>query len=177
MQVLGSLGGETVAAGVGGGPAARFQLFERIGQALRDSASTAPQVVVVDDLHRADEASLRLLAYLSETLWPAPLGLIVTYRDTEVPPGSLAEGVIAGLARARGSARCELGGLSEQSVARWLDAAGVAGVDASDLHARTGGNPLFISESIRLFAAGSPARTPARTPGGVDVGGPAPGPP
>ena len=167
MQVLGSLGGEAVAAGAGGGPAARFQLFERIGQALRDSASAAPQVVVVDDLHRADEASLRLLAYLSETLWPAPLGLIVTYRDTEVPPGSLAEGVIAGLARARGSARCELGGLSEQSVARWLDAAGVAGVDASDLHARTGGNPLFISESIRLFTAGSRSGTPLRSVGEV----------
>jgi hypothetical protein len=40
-------------------------------------------------------------------------------------------------------------------VARWLDAAGLDDVvDASDPHARTGGNPLFISESIRLFAAG-----------------------
>jgi hypothetical protein len=108
-----------------------------------------------------------LLAYLSETLWPAPLGLIVTYRDTEVPSGSLAAGVIAGLARARGSARCELGGLSKQSVARWLDAAGVDGVDASDLHARTGGNPLFISESIRLLATGSRSGTPLRSVGEV----------
>ena len=116
--------------------------------------------MVLDDLHRADEASLRLLAYLSETLWPAPIGMIVTYRTTEVPPAAPAAGVIASLARGPGSRRCELGGLSEQSVAQWLRAAGVAHVDASDLHERTGGNPLFIAESIRLFAAGAPPGMP-----------------
>ena len=155
MQVLGWLGGEAVTAGVVDGPAARFKLFDRIGQALQESAATTPQLAVLDDLHRADEASLRLLAYLSETLWPAPLGMIVTYRDTEVPSASLAAGVIAGLAHGPGSRRCELAGLSEQSVAHWLRAAGVGGVDAGDLHARTGGNPLFISESIRLIADGA----------------------
>ena len=55
--------------------------------------------MVIDDLHRADEASLRLLAYLSETLWPAAIGLIVTWRDTEVTASSLTAGVIASLAR------------------------------------------------------------------------------
>jgi predicted ATPase len=113
---------------------------------------------VVDDLHRADEASLRLLAHLSEMLWPA-VGMIVTYRDTEVPAAS----VIASLARGDGTRRCELGGLSEQSVAQWLRSAGIDDVDAGDLHARTGGNPLFISESIRLFAAGSRPGTPLRS--------------
>jgi DNA-binding CsgD family transcriptional regulator len=145
------------------GPAARFQLFERIGHALRESAAATPQLVVVDDLHRADEASLRLLAYLSETLWPVPLGMIVTYRHTEVPPASLAARVIGSLAHGAGSRRCELGGLSEQSVAQWLRAAGIDDVDAADLHARTGGNPLFVSESIRLFAAGSRPGTPLRS--------------
>ena len=88
--------------------------------ALRESAAAAPQLVVIDDLHRADEASLRLLAYLSETLWPTPIGMIVTYRDTEMLPASLAAGVIAGLARGSSTQRCELGGLNEETVARWL---------------------------------------------------------
>jgi len=167
MQVLRWLGARTSAAGAGGGPAARFQLFERIGDALRESAAAAPQLVVIDDLHRADEASLRLLAYLSETLWPAPIGMIVTYRDTEVPPVSLASRVIAGLARGSGTHRCELGGLSEETVARWLRDAGLDGVDAGDLHARTGGNPLFIAESIRLFAGGSRPGTRLRSVGEV----------
>jgi DNA-binding CsgD family transcriptional regulator len=167
MQVLGWLSGDTVAAKEDRGPAARFQLFERIAQGLRESAALAPQLVVVDDLHRADEASLRLLAYLSETLWPVPVGMIVTYRTTEVPPGSLAAGVVASLAHGAGSRRCELGGLSEQDVALWLRAAGAEDVGANDLHARTGGNPLFISESIRLLATGSPPGTPLRSVGEV----------
>jgi DNA-binding CsgD family transcriptional regulator len=163
MQVLSWLRGEAVTTGTADGPAARFQLFERIGHALRESAALGPQLVVVDDLHRADEASLRLLAYLSETLWPVPLGMIVTYRNTEVLPESLAANVIASLAHGADSRRCELSGLSEQSVAQWLRAAGIDDVEAGDLHARTGGNPLFISESISLLTAGARPGTPLRS--------------
>ena len=100
MQVLRWLGAEMVTPPRGrcmveGLP--EFQLFERVGQALRDSAAASPQIVVVDDLHRADEASLRLLAYLGETLWPVRLGMIVTFRNTEVAPASLAARCIANL--------------------------------------------------------------------------------
>ena len=70
MQVLGWHGGEADIGETAAGAAARFQLFERIGHALQESAATTPKLVMVDDLHRADEASLRLLAYLSETLRP-----------------------------------------------------------------------------------------------------------
>jgi predicted ATPase len=147
VQVLRGLGEATVAVDAADGPAARFRLFERIGQVLRQAAGERPHLVVIDDLHRADEASLRLLAYLGEALWPAPVGMIIAYRDTEVAPESLAAGVIAGLARRQGSRRCELAGLSRDGVAQWLRIAGIAGIDAGDLHARTGGNPLFISES------------------------------
>ena len=130
---------------------------------LLESAGTCPHIVVIDDVHRADETSLRLLAYLGEALWPAPVGMIVAYRDTEVPPESLAAGVIAGLAHGQGSRRCELAGLSQESVAQWLRAAGAEGINAADLHARTGGNPLFISESIHLFADGSQPGMPLRS--------------
>ena len=164
IQVLRRLGETTAAVdaadGSGTGPAARFRLFERIGQVLVAAAGTAPHVVIIDDLHRADEASLRLLGYLSEALWPAPIGMIIAYRDTEVSHGSLAADVIAGLARGQASSRCELAGLSRDSVAQWLRAVGADGIDAADLHARTGGNPLFIAESIRLLADGSPPGVP-----------------
>jgi hypothetical protein len=51
--------------------------------------------------------------------------MIVTWRDTEVTASSLAASVIASLARAPGSRRCDLAGLSRDSVARWLSAAGL----------------------------------------------------
>ncbi len=155
LQVLRRAAGPRITASVAEGAAARFRLYDRVQRALVDQAGDRPHLVVIDDLHRADEASLRLLAYLSETLWPAPIGMVVTWRDTEVAASSLAAGVIASLARAPGSRRCDLSGLSQDSIARWLAAAGLDGVDAGDLHARTGGNPLFVSESIQLLAHGS----------------------
>jgi DNA-binding CsgD family transcriptional regulator/tetratricopeptide (TPR) repeat protein len=155
MQVLRRLAATAVTVDAAEGAAARFRLYERIERTLREAASRDPHIVIIDDLHRADEASLRLLAYLSEVLWPARIGMIVTYRDTEVAPASLTADVIASLARGPRSRRCELAGLSQDSVAQWLRTAGVDGVDADDLHARTGGNPLFIAESIRLVREGS----------------------
>ena len=162
-QVIRHLGGPRIAVSAAEGAAARYRLYERIEHTLAAQAQGRPQLIVIDDLHRADEASLRLLAYLSETLWPAPIGMIVTYRDTEVPSASLVASVAAGLARGPGSRRCELTGLSQDSVAQWLDAAGLGGVDAAGLHARTGGNPLFISESIKLITAGFRLDAPLRS--------------
>ena len=104
LQVIRHLGGPGIAVSAAEGAAARYRLYERIEHTLAAQAQDQPQLIVIDDLHRADEASLRLLAYLSETLWPAPIGMIVTYRDTEVPPASRAAGVIAGLARGPGRA-------------------------------------------------------------------------
>ena len=83
MQVLRHLGGPRITAGAAEGAAARYRLYERIGYTLRERAEAKPHLVVIDDLHRADEASIRLLAYLSETLWPASIGMVVTNRDTE----------------------------------------------------------------------------------------------
>ena len=167
IQVLCHLGVPGITAGAAEGAAARYRLYERVGETLRESAKDRPHLVVIDDLHRADEASLPLLAYLSETLWPAAIGLVVTYRDTEVPPASLIANVAAGLARGPGRHRCELTGLTPGSVAQWLGAAGLDGVDPADLHARTGGNPLFISESIQLLTDGSRPDAPLRSVGEV----------
>ena len=166
VQVLRQLGTDTVTVGdaeASEGAAARFRLYAQVERVLRESAADRPLIVVIDDLHRADDASLRLLAYLSEVLWPAPVGLVVTYRDTEVLPATATADVVASLARGPGSCRCQLAGLSQDSVAQWLRAAGVDGVSAHDLHARTGGNPLFIAESIRLLAEGARPETPLRS--------------
>ncbi len=156
VQLLRHLGVARITAG---GAEGRYRLYERVGETLRESAKDQPHLLVIDDLHRADEASLRLLAYLSETLWPAPIGLVVAYRDTEVPPASLTANVVAGLARGPGRRRCELAGLSQASVARWLAAAGLDGVDPADLYARTGGTRC----SSRKASSSSPT-DPGLTP-------------
>src|SRR5262249_17965821 len=75
---------------------ARLRRFGAIGQYL--TAGRDPLVVVLDDLHWADLASLRLLAYLTDTIAVSRLLLVVTYRCHE--SAALTE-TLAALARAQ----------------------------------------------------------------------------
>jgi predicted ATPase len=63
----------------------RFRLFDHASQALVAAASTQPLLVVFDDLHRADEASITLLRFLVLSVREAAIVLLGTYRDTEAP--------------------------------------------------------------------------------------------
>jgi eukaryotic-like serine/threonine-protein kinase len=62
---------------------ARFGLFDAIATFLRDRASERPLVLVLEDLHWADEPSLLLTEFLARTLRNAPLLALATYRDVD----------------------------------------------------------------------------------------------
>src|SRR6185295_12260688 len=64
--------------------AARFRLFDSVTIFLKRAAARRPLVVVLDDLHWADEASLRLLGFLAAALADCPILVLATYRDVEV---------------------------------------------------------------------------------------------
>jgi DNA-binding winged helix-turn-helix (wHTH) protein len=70
--------------------APRFRLFAGVTRLLERAASRQPLVVVIDDLHRADPASLRLLQFVIRDLRDAPILIVGTYRDTELSPDSTA---------------------------------------------------------------------------------------
>ncbi|MGH3670145.1 MAG: BTAD domain-containing putative transcriptional regulator, partial [Pseudonocardiaceae bacterium] len=117
---------------------AALRRFEAIGQYL--TAGLDPLVVVLDDLHWADLASLRLLAYLTDTLTTSRLLLVASYRSHESAP--LAE-TLAALARA-GAERIELTGLNAQDTQTLVSAVAgrqVSKDTADKLWARTEGNP------------------------------------
>ena len=86
---------------------ARFQLFDAVVRVLAGLAARQPLLVVLDDLHWADEASLRLLRFAARHLALDPVLLLGTYRDLEAPAGlhELAAAgevvALAGLARPR----------------------------------------------------------------------------
>jgi hypothetical protein len=65
---------------------AQFRLFEAVARCLRRLAAGRPVLVVLDDLHWADEPSLRLLGFLARALAAEPVALLSAYRDTEAPP-------------------------------------------------------------------------------------------
>ncbi len=137
---------------------ARFALHAAVADLVAQIGRTQPTVIVLDDLQWADAASLRLLADLPGLLPPCPIVLMATLRTDEAP--SEADGVLldalATLAH-HGGTRLTLDGLDPDGVAL-LSAAALHGIPGHEhiaglLAARTGGNPFFIRELLRLMTA------------------------
>ncbi len=101
-------------------------------------------VLVIEDVHWADEATLDLLKYLGRRLHSLPSMLILTYRDDALAHEHPLRGLLGDLGTTTVH-RIELTGLSEAAV-RTL-AQGTA-VDPALLHRRTNGNPFFVTEAL-----------------------------
>jgi AAA ATPase domain len=139
-------------------PAEAFRVFDADTSALVAVAQLRPVVVVLDDLHWADPASLRLLEFAAQHTWFERLLLVGTYRDVEVEPAEhpLAPLLLQLVAKATtvtltGLGRDEVGALMARTAGREPDPELVA-----EVHRRTGGNPFFVEQTARLwFADGS----------------------
>jgi eukaryotic-like serine/threonine-protein kinase len=157
IQAMRSLGGDVERfAAAAGGPAdpetVRFRLFDAAGQFLIEAARERPLMIVLDDLHAADAASLVLLRFVSEAIADAPILVVGSYREREVRMHERRES-FAELTRI--ATRISLQGLSVEDVEDYL--ADATGSEASrslatKVHALTGGNPFFLGEVVRLVA-------------------------
>ena len=143
------LGGDLLAAC--GSDAPREVLFRRLLSALGDG--NGPYVVVLEDLHWADESTLDLVAFLGRRIGDQPVLLICTYRDDELGPGHQLRLVLGELASSRGTRRVGLSPLSEHAV---RELATGTGVSADDLFRLSGGNPFFVTEVLRSGVKGVP---------------------
>jgi predicted ATPase len=135
---------------------ARFRLFDAMTSCLRSAAADRGLVVVLDDLHWADRASLLLLGFVAGELADTRLLVIGTYRDVEVDRRHPLSDTLAELYRQPATSYLSLSGLDQGEVGRFI--AGVTRTDpALDLvaavHGQTEGNPYFVSEVVRLLAA------------------------
>jgi predicted ATPase len=81
------------------GEDARFRLFYRICQALREAARRGPRLIVLDDLHWADAPSLLLLRFAARELADCGLLFLGTYRDVELRRGHPLASLLGELAR------------------------------------------------------------------------------
>ena len=134
--------------------AARFRLYQAVTRLLGRLAEVRPLMVVVDDLHWADVASLRLLTFLAAELPDARLVVIGTYRDVEAVAGQPLADTLGALAREPVVERIPLRGLGKAEVGR-LVATRTGTQPAEQLvqavHDRTEGNPFFVTELLRLL--------------------------
>jgi DNA-binding CsgD family transcriptional regulator len=112
--------------------------------AALDELEARPTIVVFEDLHWADEATLDFLKFVGRRIARTRALLIVTYRDDEVRPGHPLHLVLADLPRAQ-THRLGLAPLTEAAVTRL---ARQRGRSARDVHRITGGNPLFVTEVL-----------------------------
>ena len=108
--------------------AARFRLFDSLTVFLKNAATRQPLVLSLDDLHWADQPSLRLLQFLAGELRRSRLLVLGTYRDHEVGRSHPLTQTLAALAREPGSQRIHLAGLAEPEVAQFIQR--MAGVNA-----------------------------------------------
>jgi DNA-binding SARP family transcriptional activator len=133
---------------------ARFRLFEAVGSFLRSAARDRPLVLVLDDLHAADQPSLLMLQFLARESAGSPLMVLAAYRDVDPTLQEPLDAALAELVREPHTTQISLGGLSEPEVAEFFErSTGVepAGRLVGALHAETEGNPLFVAEVVRLL--------------------------
>ncbi|HMG25632.1 MAG TPA: AAA family ATPase, partial [Acidimicrobiia bacterium] len=98
--------------------AARFRLFDAVTMFLRTIARTELLVIVLDDLHWADNESLLLLTFVARELREQRLLVLGTYRETELRQAAAAARVLGDLARS--SHRLTLSGLTADDVGQYV---------------------------------------------------------
>ena len=104
----------------------------------------AASLVVFEDVHWADEATLDLLKFLGRRIHRTHVMLAMTYRDDEVGARHPLRFVIGDFPRAN-THRAPLSPLSKPDVEQLAKQAGRA---LGDLYSITGGNPLFVTEAL-----------------------------
>lgn len=133
----------------------RLRLFESVTTLFKLAATSRPVLLVLDDLHDADGASLQLLRHLAREAHDERMIIVVTFRDTELAPEHPLSNMIGELVREHLKARIHLTGLSMDEVAEFVEMtmnADAPSAVVAAIHDETAGNPFFVKECARLAA-------------------------
>jgi DNA-binding SARP family transcriptional activator/RecA/RadA recombinase len=132
---------------------ARHRLFEAVAAAIGHAARRTPVLLVVEDLHWADPATLQMLEHVVRTVGWAPLLVAGSHRDAGAESAPALHALLGDLRRERDFEPVVLAGLSGNEVgdltAAWLGTSDSPPALAAEVHRRTDGNPLFVEELVR----------------------------
>ncbi len=143
----------------------RLSLFRAMAAFMKRAAALRPLVLVIDDLHWADPASLAFLRFFFQRIEDTPLLLLGTFRDAEVDTVEGWTELMEDVSRA--PERCErmlLTGLDKAQLARLIQQGSpesLAEDQIERLHRRTEGNPFFVLELLALRGEGDEANPEA----------------
>jgi ATP/maltotriose-dependent transcriptional regulator MalT len=112
---------------------------------MRELGAGRPSVVVLEDLHWADEATLDVLRVIARRVQAVPALVLASYRDDELDRVHPLRVAIGELTTAQAIVRLKIDPLSEAAVTELAEA---HSVDAGELYRRTLGNPFFVTEVL-----------------------------
>jgi DNA-binding SARP family transcriptional activator/tetratricopeptide (TPR) repeat protein len=138
-----------------------LKLFESVTGAITMLAGPRPLLLVLEDLHWADEMSVRLLAFLGRRLHSARVVVAVTVRQEELADAAMLHRVLDELQRERHLSAVTLAGLSRDHTFDLVHCLARSGIDHTNL-ARLGaqawdasaGNPFVVVETVRSQSQG-----------------------
>ena len=136
---------------------ARLRLFGTIQKAVRELARARPLAIVLEDLHWAGPATIDLIGYLIERLALAPVLIVGTYRDDELPRSHRTRGLIGDVERSERVRRLALSRLTDRDAASAVGGAAPPNLTDAALAAAVTwaeGVPLLLAEAARDIAAG-----------------------
>ena len=133
---------------------AQFRLFDAITTFMKAASRKRPLVLVLDDLHWADQPSLLLLQFVARELGGARFLLVGTYRDVELNRQHPLAETLGELTRERLFQRVLLRGLTQEDVGNFIKLTSGNSPPPGLIEAvysQTEGNPLFVTEVVRLL--------------------------
>lgn len=141
-----------VAGGAAGPPMSPVEMADHF-VALVDELGDRPWVVLLDDLHWADRATLDMATLVLERLGDRRVLVVGAHRSPDSVPGSLLGEALGRLHRAGSAVRIQMSPLDAAGVAELMELTTGAAPSvevAERVQARAGGNPLFVAELARL---------------------------
>ena len=140
----------------------RLRLLDSVARFLADRARERPVLLLLDDLHWADDGTVALLRHTARTTGARKLLVVGAYRAGEVGPGHPLDDALGALSSETECRLLRLDGLDQPAVDQLLGAVAGAPV-ATDLaaavRAETGGNPFFAREVVRHLQEDGALRT------------------
>ena len=138
---------------VGGDPEnERFRFFEAVTATLNELALGGTILLVIDDLHAADQPTLLLLRHVLRGTDDSKLGIVGMFNDTVVPPEHRLRAMLADFRAVHPVTTVHLQGLSSAAVEELVVGWANAPADfVPQLCRLTDGNPLFLDELLRQF--------------------------
>ncbi|MBP2314559.1 ATP-binding protein [Azospirillum soli] len=134
---------------------ARERLFAAVVETVAERARRRPPLLLVlEDIHWLDEASAALLHHVVRALRRAPVMVVLTAREGELPDNPPVLGVLRSLRHDRLLTEVALGPMPQEEIAA-LARSVASDIDAQRVVIESGGNPLLAQEMARALAEGA----------------------